>query len=187
MAARKAASVLPEPVGAAISVGRPALIAAQASVCAGVGAGKARANHAATAGWKSPSWSAAPRSLSSRANPRDGRAARAAVFRSADAVGGAMNLSRGSREAAEQNENLPYSEREGNPTGLPIRVGRPEGGRRAALRGGIDIFLPSRPFRTILLERGKKSPCARGFGMGVGDRVGKRERPGKTKNLAEND
>ena len=53
IAARKAASVLPEPVGAAIRVWRPALIAGQASACAGVGALKLPANHAATAGWNS--------------------------------------------------------------------------------------------------------------------------------------
>jgi len=37
MADRKAASVLPEPVGAAISVCRPAAIAGHAAACAGVG------------------------------------------------------------------------------------------------------------------------------------------------------
>ena len=51
IAARKAASVLPEPVGAAISTCRPAWIAGQACACAAVGAGKLRSNHAATAGW----------------------------------------------------------------------------------------------------------------------------------------
>src|SRR5277367_6185233 len=51
MAARKAASVLPDPVGAAISVWRPALMAGQASAWAGVGAAKLSANHPATAGW----------------------------------------------------------------------------------------------------------------------------------------
>ena len=40
IAARNAASVLPEPVGAAIRTFRPALIAGQASACAGVGAAK---------------------------------------------------------------------------------------------------------------------------------------------------
>ncbi len=52
IAARNAASVLPEPVGAAISVCRPARIAGQAAACGAVGAGNARANQAATAGWK---------------------------------------------------------------------------------------------------------------------------------------
>src|ERR1700683_1766583 len=47
----KAASVLPEPVGAAINTLRPALIAGQASRCATVGAGKLRSNQAGTAGW----------------------------------------------------------------------------------------------------------------------------------------
>src|SRR5471030_972414 len=53
MAARKAVSVLPEPVGAAISVGRPLRISGHAARCASVGAGKVALNHAATAGWKS--------------------------------------------------------------------------------------------------------------------------------------
>ena len=53
IAARKAASVLPEPVGAAIRVWRPALIAGQASDWAGVGARKLSANHSPTAGWNS--------------------------------------------------------------------------------------------------------------------------------------
>ena len=50
MAARNAASVLPEPVGAAISTCCPAWIAGQASACAAVGAAKLRSNQAATAG-----------------------------------------------------------------------------------------------------------------------------------------
>ena len=50
IAAMKAAKVLPEPVGAAISVWRPALIEGQASPCAAVAAAKRSANHAATAG-----------------------------------------------------------------------------------------------------------------------------------------
>ena len=50
IAARNAASVLPEPVGAAIRVCDPALMAGQASRCAGDGAAKAPRNHAATAG-----------------------------------------------------------------------------------------------------------------------------------------
>src|SRR3990170_7660711 len=52
MAARKAASVLPLPVGGAISTCRPAWIAGHASACAGVGAAKVWLNHRATAGWK---------------------------------------------------------------------------------------------------------------------------------------
>ncbi len=49
IAARNAASVLPEPVGAAISTSLPDWIAGHASACAGVGAGKVRPNHADTA------------------------------------------------------------------------------------------------------------------------------------------
>ena len=52
MALRKAASVLPEPVGAAISTLRPAVIAGQASACAGVGAAKLWSNHARNRGVK---------------------------------------------------------------------------------------------------------------------------------------
>src|SRR5205807_4930906 len=51
MAARKAASVLPDPVGAAISTCRPAWKAGHACSCAAVGAAKLRSNQAATAGW----------------------------------------------------------------------------------------------------------------------------------------
>ncbi len=51
MAARNAASVLPEPVGAAISACWPLAIAGQASSCAGVApSGNVLANHAWTAG-----------------------------------------------------------------------------------------------------------------------------------------
>ena len=51
MAVRNAASVLPEPVGAAISVWRPAAIAVQPWRCAGVGAPSAVWNHSWTTGW----------------------------------------------------------------------------------------------------------------------------------------
>src|SRR5262245_57427112 len=51
MVARNADSVLPEPVGAAISTCRPAWIAGHASACAAVGAAKVRSNQAAIAGW----------------------------------------------------------------------------------------------------------------------------------------
>src|SRR5690348_6907834 len=66
MADRKAASVLPDPVGAATSVWRPARIAGQASSWAAVGLGNAEENHAATAGWKS---SCTPRILRARRGP----------------------------------------------------------------------------------------------------------------------
>src|SRR5436305_10252482 len=52
MAARKAASVLPEPVGAAIRVWRPAWISGQARACGSVGEPKRFSNQEATAGWK---------------------------------------------------------------------------------------------------------------------------------------
>src|SRR5579863_9570271 len=58
IAARKAARVLPDPVGAAMRVWRPALIKGQASACAGVGAAKLSANQPATAGWNRVSASA---------------------------------------------------------------------------------------------------------------------------------
>ena len=52
IAARKAASVLPEPVGAAISACWPLAMAGHASSCAGVApCGNVWANHACTAGW----------------------------------------------------------------------------------------------------------------------------------------
>ena len=47
---RNAASVLPEPVGALISVCSPVAIAGQACAWAGVGASKARSNHSLTCG-----------------------------------------------------------------------------------------------------------------------------------------
>src|SRR5919112_629320 len=53
MAERNAARVLPDPVGAAISVCRCFLISGHARSCGSVGAGKLRANQRATAGWKS--------------------------------------------------------------------------------------------------------------------------------------
>src|ERR1700730_6783021 len=58
IAARKAASVLPDPVGAAMRVWRPALIAGHASACAGVGEAKLSLNQFATAGWNRVSTSA---------------------------------------------------------------------------------------------------------------------------------
>src|SRR3984957_3307111 len=55
MAARKAASVLPDPVGAAMRVWRPDLIAGHASACAAGGSAKISANQFATGGWNSAS------------------------------------------------------------------------------------------------------------------------------------
>src|SRR3954463_13364292 len=52
MAARKAASVLPERVGAAIRVWRPAWISGQARACGSVGEPKRFSNQEATAGGK---------------------------------------------------------------------------------------------------------------------------------------
>src|SRR5215216_4208239 len=52
MAEKNAARVLPDPVGAAISVCRCFLISGHARNCGSVGAGKLRANQRATAGWK---------------------------------------------------------------------------------------------------------------------------------------
>jgi hypothetical protein len=49
---------LPDPVGAAMRVWRPALIAGHASACAGVGEAKLSANQFATAGWNWVSTSA---------------------------------------------------------------------------------------------------------------------------------
>src|ERR1700761_2376697 len=70
IADRKAASVLPDPVGAAMRVWRPALIAGHASACAGVGAAKLAANQLATAGWNSPSRGAGSRGVSERRRER---------------------------------------------------------------------------------------------------------------------
>ena len=54
MQTRNAARVLPEPVGAEISVWRPAAISRQPASCGSVGpAGNRPANQAATAGWNS--------------------------------------------------------------------------------------------------------------------------------------
>src|SRR5712692_9102127 len=52
MAERKAARVLPEPVGAAISVWRPSRMGGQPSRCGGVGSPSRVSNHFWTAGWK---------------------------------------------------------------------------------------------------------------------------------------
>src|SRR5437763_1021589 len=55
MQTRNPASVLPEPVGAAISVSRPAAMWTQPSSWGGVGpSGKRRVNHSTTAGWLMP-------------------------------------------------------------------------------------------------------------------------------------
>ena len=50
MAVRNAASVLPEPVGAAINVCRPAAIESQPRSCAGVGSPTTLVNHSRTMG-----------------------------------------------------------------------------------------------------------------------------------------
>ena len=55
MAARNAASVLPEPVGAKSSVDAPATSAGQPWACAGVAAGNEAKNHARTGAWKAAS------------------------------------------------------------------------------------------------------------------------------------
>jgi hypothetical protein len=52
IAQRNAASVLPLPVGARISVDSPRAIAGHPSACGGVGASNDARNHSATAGWK---------------------------------------------------------------------------------------------------------------------------------------
>src|SRR5215471_5631192 len=55
MQTRKAARVLPDPVGAAISVSRPAAISVQPPVCGRVGpSGNRLRNQVWTAGWKVP-------------------------------------------------------------------------------------------------------------------------------------
>src|SRR5215475_11313320 len=60
MQTRNAASVLPVPVGAAISVSRPSAIAGQPCAWASVGPpGKRRSNQVRTAGWKEASASMA--------------------------------------------------------------------------------------------------------------------------------
>ena len=56
VAARKAASVLPDPVGAKTSALSPFAIAAHPSRCAFVGASKVSANHSRTAGSNGRSW-----------------------------------------------------------------------------------------------------------------------------------
>ncbi len=54
MATRKPASVLPDPVGAAIRVSWPDAMSGQPWDCGAVGpSGNRRRNHSATAGWKS--------------------------------------------------------------------------------------------------------------------------------------
>ena len=52
---RNAASVFPEPVGAAISVWRRLRMAAQPCACAGVGSPSVSRNHCETMGWKEDS------------------------------------------------------------------------------------------------------------------------------------
>ena len=57
IAARKAASVLPEPVGARSSVERPSAIGGQPFTCAAVGEAKEASNQRRTAGWNAASGS----------------------------------------------------------------------------------------------------------------------------------
>ena len=76
IAARNAVSVLPEPVGAATSVCRPAAIAGQAAACAAVGRRESACrNQPPTAGWKAASGSLP----SIRGSRPAGRASRPAV------------------------------------------------------------------------------------------------------------
>src|SRR2546428_12045893 len=93
MAARKAANVLPEPVGAAISASRPPWMTGQARRCGSVGSRNRASNQRATAGWKpesdmtgiwlGPPWDGAPGSAAqyplqgcgaARRDPLDGLA-----------------------------------------------------------------------------------------------------------------
>jgi hypothetical protein len=75
MAARKAASVLPDPVGAKTSVEWPAWISGQPSSCARVGRPNVCWNHSSTAGWNRASMRAFSRSSSARAGRPRGAAA----------------------------------------------------------------------------------------------------------------
>src|SRR5262245_7445800 len=68
MAERKAASVLPEPVGAAIRVWRPSRMAGQPSRCGSVGSPKRPANHSRTAGWNADRADMSPILPASRAD-----------------------------------------------------------------------------------------------------------------------
>src|SRR5215472_1665659 len=75
MQTRKAASVLPDPVGAAISVCRPAAISAQPPACGGVGpSGNRLANQVRTAGCRIPITGLQYRSPRSMSPPGRGRA-----------------------------------------------------------------------------------------------------------------
>ncbi len=55
MAARKAASVLPDPVGAKISVDAPATMRGNPCTCAGVAPANDASNQARTGAWKAAS------------------------------------------------------------------------------------------------------------------------------------
>src|SRR5262245_21545897 len=87
MQTRKAASVLPVPVGAAISVSRPCAIAGQPCAWASVGPpGKRRSNQARTAGWKEASASMAGANV---ARPRGENQAKSRLPAKSGSVGGA--------------------------------------------------------------------------------------------------
>src|SRR5262245_49117173 len=78
MQTRNAASVLPVPVGAAISVSRPRAIAGQPCACASVGpSGNRRSNQAPTAGWKEASASMPAASVASAGGESQTKAAAA--------------------------------------------------------------------------------------------------------------
>src|SRR5262245_8894509 len=75
MQTRNAASVLPEPVGAAIRVSRPAAIWAQPPAWGSVGpAWKRRSNQARTAGWKGAAAGIAEQLYAHSPSPGTGRA-----------------------------------------------------------------------------------------------------------------
>src|SRR5262249_13367225 len=90
MQTRKAASVLPVPVGAAISVSRPCAIAGQPCACASVGPpGKRRSNQARTAGWKEASASMAAANVARRTGENQAKSRRTRPRGGGGAVGGA--------------------------------------------------------------------------------------------------
>src|SRR5699024_3444955 len=78
IALRKAARVLPDPVGATTRVSSPRSIASHAATCAGVGAAKDSANHSRVAGEKDDGssrrdWSIPPLWTAARTSRRPGR------------------------------------------------------------------------------------------------------------------
>ena len=157
MQTRNPASVLPDPVGAAISVSRPAAMWAHPASWGGVGpSGKRRANHSATAGWNpvagSPTGPGGPsnnvRSVEDSHHLREYR------------PGGTVTpRRRGFRRATRVESHV--GPRHGH-WARPVSRGRPPGGGPYRLLGVAGLAVPARaarPRRRLRRRSGGRRRC----------------------------